>query len=82
MYFDYAQINILYSGQKFLRILTSIAETGTNILQIPNSSYISMKCRKRLYHKELQNKDQVQWETQHNTHTNEAAKGQREGEKS
>lgn len=41
-----------------------------------------MKCRKRLYHKELKNKDQVQWEKQYNAHTNEAAKGQREREKS
>lgn len=29
---NYAQINILYNGQKFLRILTSIAEARTNIL--------------------------------------------------
>ena len=41
-----------------------------------------MKRRKRLYHKELKKNPQVQWEKQHNAHTNEAAKGQREGEKS
>lgn len=32
MCLDYAQINILYNGQKFLRILTAIAEAETNIL--------------------------------------------------